>query len=124
MRKETKAERAAWSAYFGEKVATPSKYGNEWAGKYQSKHEAEVATNLAALEKCGKIKNLREQVPITLVEGNGKLRPIRYIADFLWITPDGQQHIGDAKTEGTKTAVYRLKKKMLKLLLNLEIEEL
>ena len=32
---ETKAERAAWSAYFGEKVATPSKYGNEWAGKYQ-----------------------------------------------------------------------------------------
>jgi len=122
MRKETKAERKAWSEHFGLETTEPSKYLNERAGKYASKHEAEVAANLAALERGGKIKNVQEQVGFTLVEGNGRLRPIRYVCDFTWITPDGKLHIGDAK--GAKTAIYRMKKKMMTLLLGLEIEEL
>jgi Protein of unknown function (DUF1064) len=123
MRRETKQERAAWSAYFGDEVKEPSKYGNEKTGKYASKHEAEVAANLTALERAGKITNLQEQVGFTLVEGNGKIRPIRYVADFVWKSPDGEKHVGDAKGF-SKNRVWIMKKKMMKLLLGLEVEEL
>lgn len=123
MRKESKAERAAWSKHFGDAVAGPSKYGNEKAGKYDSGHEAEVAGKLAALERCGQIKALKEQVSFTLVEGVGRIRPIRYIADFTWIGMDGKLNIGDAKG-WNKDKVYRLKKKLMKLMLGLDIQEL
>lgn len=121
MRRETKAERAAWSKHFGDAVAGPSKYGNEKAGKYASKYEAEVAGKLAALERMGKIKDLQEQVRIVLVPGNGRLRPIVYVADFIYYEPNGVKHVVDAK--GFKTATYRLKKRMAALLLNVIIEE-
>jgi Protein of unknown function (DUF1064) len=122
MRKESKSERAAWSAYFGDEVKEPSKYGNEKTGKYASKHEAEVAANLAALERAGKITNLQEQVGFTLVEGNGKIRPIRYVADFTFYE-NGKYRILDAKGF-SKNRVWLMKKKMMKLLLGLEVEEL
>lgn len=120
MRKETKAERAAWSKHFGDAVAGPSKYSNEKAGKYASKYEAEVAGKLAALERMGKIKDLQEQVRIVLVPGNGRLRPIVYVADFVYFE-NGVKRIVDAK--GYKTAIYRLKKRMAALLLGVIIEE-
>jgi hypothetical protein len=121
MRRETKAERAAWSKHFGDAVAGPSKYGNEKAGKYDSKYEAEVAGKLAALERCGKIKDLQEQVRIVLVPGNGRLRPIIYVADFTYFDLENVKHILDAK--GYKTQIYRLKKRMAALLLGVIIEE-
>lgn len=121
MRRETKAERAAWSKHFGDAVAGPSKYGNEKAGKYDSKHEAETAGKLAALERMGKIKNLKEQVRIVLVPGNGRLRPIVYVADFTYFDLEDVLHVLDAK--GFKTQVYRLKKRMAALLLDVIIEE-
>lgn len=121
MRRESKAERAAWSKHFGDEVAGPSKYGNEKEGKYHSKYEAEVAGKLAALEHMGKITNLKEQVRIVLVPGNGRLRPIIYVADFTYLDLDGGLHVLDAK--GFKTAIYRLKKRMAALLLDVTIEE-
>jgi Protein of unknown function (DUF1064) len=123
MRRETKAERSAWTEHVeGLQVVRP-KYGNVRAGKYASKHEAEVAANLAALERGNLIENLREQVSFTLVEGRGKLRPIRYVADFTYVDDLGVMHICDAKGYA-KNPVYRLKKKLLKLLHGLDIEEL
>src|ERR1700760_2675167 len=110
MRRETASERQAWTQHIeGGEVSKPNKYGAVRAGKYASKHEADVAMKLAALERAGKIKNLREQVSFTLVEGNGRIRPIRYIADFVWDDADGVQRIGDAKGF-SKNPVWRLKR--------------
>lgn len=121
MRRETKAERAAWSEYFGDKVAQASKYSSEKQGKYASKHEAKVAADLQALSDRRIIQDLKEQVRFVLVPGDGKLRPIVYVADFTW-RENGAQVVGDAK--GFKTPVYRLKKRMMKLLLGIDVREL
>lgn len=105
------------------KLPTPSKYHAVRTGKYASKKEARVAGELSMLERSGKILDLREQVPFTLVEGRNGIRGIKYIADFTWVDADsGLPHIGDAK--GMKTPVYELKKKMLYLLCGLTVEEL
>jgi len=120
MRRESKSEREAWTAHIEGREERVSKYGNE-RGKYASKREAEHATKLWALESRGLIRDLREQVRITLVPSNGKLRAITYVADFEYYDLNGKRHIVDAK--GFKTQVYRLKKKMAQLLLGLEIEE-
>jgi hypothetical protein len=73
------------------------------------------------LEVAGKITDLRLQVPLhCLVNG---LLVCDYIADFAWLE-NGVQHVGDAKSEGTRTAVYRLKKKLVFACLDVQIEEL
>jgi hypothetical protein len=121
MKRETAAERAAWTAHVeGGAAEKPSKYGNRKTNGYASMREAEIAAKLQALERCGDISQLREQVPFVLVAGQGKIRPVKYIADFTYIDADGF-HVLDAK--GCKTPVYRLKKKLMLLLLSLEIEE-
>jgi hypothetical protein len=103
------------------KPDAPSKYHNERAGKYASRHEADVATKLNALASCGKILELREQVRIVLVEGKPGIPAVTYIADFTYFDLDGKYHVLDAK--GFKTQVYRLKKRLAALLLGIEIEE-
>jgi hypothetical protein len=122
MRRETKSEREQWTAFCeGRETAKESKYHNEREGKYASKHEAQVAGDLAALARAGKILDLQEQVRIVLVPGDGKLRPIVYIADFTYLDREGKRHVLDAK--GFKTAIYRLKKRMAALLLGITIED-
>lgn len=116
------SDREVWTAFIEGRRPKQNKYGNRRTRAFASDHEAEVAGNLAALEKAGKITKLKYQVPFVLVYGDGKTRPIKYVADFTYFDEDGDFHIGDAK--GAKTAVYRLKKKMMWLLLDLEIEEL
>lgn len=101
----------------------PSKYKAVRTGKYASKKEARVAAELALLARSGKILDLKEQVPFTLIEGRNGVRGIKYVADFTWVDADtGFPHIGDAK--GIKTPVYELKKKMMYLLCGLTVEEL
>jgi hypothetical protein len=114
------SQRAAWTAFVQGSHLKTNKYGNERGKRYASKYEAEIAMKLWALESRGIITELREQVSFTLVEGNGKIRPIRYVADFVYVQ-DGKRHIVDAK--GCKTPVYRLKRKMAVLLHGIEIEE-
>ena len=124
MRRETKAEREAWSKHFGDQAASYNKYGvapKEERGKYASKHEATVAGNLAALERGGKIKDLQEQVRVVLVPKNGKLRSIVWVADFVYTDPNGDKHYLDAK--GVKTTIYRLKKTLAGHMLGITIEE-
>ena len=121
MRRETKAEREAWTRYVDGGEAKVNKYSAERAGHYASKHEAEAACKYAALSRAGIITELEEQARITLVPGDGKLRPVVYVADFRYRDRDGNLHIVDAK--GFKTPVYRLKKRLAALLLNLQIEE-
>lgn len=99
-----------------------NKYGNERTKRYASKYQAEIAGRLYAMQTCGIIHDLREEVPIQLVPGQGKIRPITYRADFTWRDKEKNLHVGDAK--GCKTPIYRLKRKLAALLLGIEIEEL
>lgn len=116
-----KAERDAWTNHIlGLPAKKPPKYHNDNSSGYASEHEKDVATKLYALASCGKIWDLRQQDPIILVPGTEKVRGIVYIADFTYRDQDGY-HVLDAK--GFKTAVYKVKKKLALLLLNIEIEE-
>ena len=120
--RERRGEREAWTAFVEGRETKPApKYGNDRTREFASRYEADVATNLAALERAGQIRELRFQVPMILVEGNGKIRPIKYIADFTYIDLDGRKHWIDAK--GCKTPMYRLKRKLAILLHGIEIEE-
>ena len=130
MRRESKAERAAWTEFVtGQKTCAGdrgSKFGNKrvfFNGKwYPSQLEANWAAKLQPLAERGQIKHYQEQKRITLVPGDGKLRPIIFVADFYWVDLDGTPHVADAK--GFKHPVYRLKKRLAALLLRVEIEEL
>lgn len=121
--RERRGEREAWTAFVeGTAPANPTnKYGAVKKNGYASKREAAHAIVLAALERQGSIRCLREQHAIVLVPGDGKLRPIRYIADFTYIDEHNKFHVVDCK--GFKTPVYRLKKRMAALLLGITIEE-
>ena len=122
------SQRAAWTAFVeGKEPAPVSKYGNrrvEFNGKmYDSVREAGWAANFQALRDRGLITDYKEQYRIVLIPGDGKLRPIIYVADFTFEeTMTGRKRVMDAK--GFKTPVYRLKKRMAALLLGIEIEEL
>lgn len=98
-----------------------SKYGAVRTNGYASKREADVAAGLWALERAGKIRDLKEQVPFVLVEGRAGVKGITYIADFTYIDNEIPV-VADAK--GFKNPVYKLKKKMMFLLCGLTIEEL
>lgn len=102
-----------------------SKYKNEktqrtYGGKvyaFDSKKEAERFDELVLLLKAGKIEKLALQVPFTLQEGftnadGQKVRPIKYIADFVYLEHGliDKWIVEDVK--GFKTSEYRLKKKL------------
>jgi hypothetical protein len=75
---------------------------------YDSRKEADRAWELDQMLKAGIITGYRRQVPYTLPGG------IVYKADFVVIYPDGHEEIEDVKGgEATKTAVYRMKKKLM-----------
>jgi hypothetical protein len=121
-------DREAWTAFVeGRAASNPpeSKYNNvrtEFNGRsYASVREARHAELLQVLERHNKITDLQYQVGFTLVEGNGRLRPIQYIADFVYKTPDGRTHVVDVKGYD-KNRVWRLKRKMMALMLGIEIE--
>ena len=124
MRRESKSEREAWTRYIDGGEAKVNKYSAERTGKYASRHEAEAASKYAALARAGIITELEEQVRIVLVPGDGKLRPVVYVADFRYRDDQGNLHVVDAKSSYTaKMPVYRLKKRLLKLLHGVDIEE-
>jgi hypothetical protein len=89
--------------------------------KFDSQHEASIYRELLLLQRQGMIRNLERQVPFKLeVEGClvGK-----YIADFRYICISSEEAITiDAK--GVKTPVYKLKKKLMKAIYNVDIIEM
>lgn len=96
---------------------------------FDSQKEARRYFELKLLEKKGEISQLQRQVPFELIPAEvgadtKKLRSIVYLADFVYLTEkDGvsQKHIEDVK--GVKTAVYRLKKRLMWHLYRINIEE-
>lgn len=81
---------------------------------FDSKKEAARYQELRLLEKAGEIHDLRLQVPFELqpkFRKNGKTwRAVTYVADFVYLTKEGEEVIEDVK--GMRTDVYRLKRKM------------
>jgi hypothetical protein len=106
-----------------------SKYGNEKVRvdglKFQSVREAKHYVALKAMERTGMIASLQMQVPYVLVPSvilNGRKKPdLKYYADFFYVDKEGI-HVVDVK--GAKTAVYRIKKHLMKYQYNIEIEEI
>ena len=99
-----------------------SKYGNrkvEINGmKFDSKHEAEEYLKLDARRRAGELAVILRQVPFDLPGG------IRYVADFVIVTADGEVQVIDAKSPITrKNRVYINKKKQLRELWHIDITE-
>lgn len=92
--------------------------------KFDSKKEARRYNELKLLEKAGIIKNLQRQVKFELQPSfkynNKTIRAINYIADFVY-KKNGELIVEDVK--GIRTDVYKLKKKMLLYIFNIEIKE-
>ena len=109
---------------------TMSKYRNrrtEMDGiMFDSMGEAARWAQLRLMERGGLITGLERQVPFVLVEGEKgpggrRMAPVRYVADFVYMTPDGRRHVEDFK--GVRTAVYRFKKRLMWHVHGIEIEE-
>lgn len=94
---------------------------------FDSVKESRRYTELKLLQRGGYIKNLQLQVPYVIIpsqrDKDGKVvdRAIKYYADFVYDTPEGEQVVEDAK--GVRTDVYRLKKKLLRYIHGITIKE-
>ncbi len=102
---------------------------------FQSQHEAARWAELLLLQKCRKIRNLQRQVTFRLDLPNPKapndqarnIDIAKYIADFVYEEDRGGgiwvQVVEDAKSEATKTDVYRIKKRLMLAIHGIEIKE-
>lgn len=106
-----------------------SKYNNTKYNGYDSKREAKRATELKLLEKAGVISHLQEQVVYELIPSqyrivNGKKkcveRAMKYIADFQYVE-NGETVVEDVK--GFRTEVYKMKKKLMLFIHDIQIKE-
>lgn len=93
-----------------------SKYHNRKEDGFDSRKEKGRYKELQLLQRAGEIKELQRQVRFHLLpnqykDGKCILRGTDYIADFTYRLRDGTFVVEDCK--GFRTAVYKLKKKML-----------
>lgn len=120
---EAAAKKAEIERAVRETGKKPRKYRNEPTLvdgiRFDSKHEAKVYQELTLRVKAGELKNVLLQVAF-LLPGN-----IKYVADFVTITPDMRiEGVYDAKSEATKkNRVYINKKKQMKACWGIEIKE-
>lgn len=106
------------------------KFKNEPTNGYASRREANVGAGLDILADRGKIFELKKQVRFLLIPAQkGKLRnekSVCYWADFTFLDAKvdaaPKLHVVDAK--GKRTPMYVLKRKLMKFIHNIEIEEL
>lgn len=101
-------------------MATRSKYSairTRLKGQtFDSRLEARRWLYLQDRQRRGHISNLRRQVRYQLLPGEklpdgSTLRPVTYVADFVYDHPDGHQTVEDAK--GVRTQVYKLKRHLM-----------
>ena len=99
---------------------------------FASKAEARRYGELRLLERSGALQGLEVQ-PVFLLWANsfplGSAESVsvpvgQYIADFRYYTPDGELVIEDVKSKPTRTAVYRLKKRIVEVQYGITIREI
>lgn len=96
-------------------VIKQSKYKNKKTNGFDSKKEAEYFEMLKIREKAGLVTAIQCQVTF-------QLSVCRYIADFVFLNLETKQwEVVDVK--GMKTAVYRMKNKMMLNELSIKICE-
>lgn len=110
-------------AFFVSPIPKKGKYSNvkckdAFGELYDSKKERTRGEELRYLENIGQIVNLERQVPYSIYINQQLI--CRYVADFVYIQ-GGKKVVEDVK--GVKTPIYRLKKKLLKATLGIEIKE-
>lgn len=89
--------------------------------RFDSKREAEMYQGLLLEQKAGKIRDLRRQVRYPLAV-NGVL-VCTYVADAVyWDNRLAREVVADAK--GVRTREYRIKRKLMLAIHNVEILEL
>lgn len=90
---------------------------------FDSKREAAHYQVLRLLQRAGQISDLRRQVKYDLIV-NG-IKVCSYIADCVYVdNRTGMTVVEDVKSAPTKTREYRLKKKLMKACLGIEIVEI
>lgn len=82
--------------------------------RFDSKKEAARYSDLKLLARAGEIRDL-------VLQPKFKLEDCTYVADFEYVTKEGVRIVEDCK--GVKTAMYRLKKKMVKRVYGIDILE-
>lgn len=105
-----------------------NKYRNkktEYKGMvFDSKKEFLRYLVLEDKQNKGEIKNLKRQVPFILVPAfnlnKKRYREMKYIADYVY-EENGKQVVEDVK--GMRTDVYKLKKKLMAYIYQIEIKE-
>ena len=108
---------------------------------FDSRKEAKYYLYLKSLEKAGEICNLRRQVSYQVIPAVYREEVVQlktktktvsrclskaahYVADFVYILPNGEEVVVDVKSDITrKNAEYRLKKKMMLAFNGIEIQE-
>jgi len=95
---------------------------------FDSKKEANRYSELKYLYDTGLINCLELQKPFVLAPSvilNGRKKPpIRYVADFCYLTNEGEIIVEDVKSSFTKTLpVYRMKSHLMKSMHNIDITE-
>ena len=95
--------------------------------KFASKKEGSRYRQLKMLEEVGKIQNLTlqpsfELAPAVTLDGKKK-RSLTYVADFQYVE-NGLVVVEDVKSAFTSTLpVYRIKKHLMKAVLNIDVRE-
>lgn len=102
-----------------------TKFGNKKTSidgfKFDSQAEARRYRELRVFEFAGVIRNL-EMHPVFAIKVNGK-HVCKYYADFAyWDNKGGKRIVEDVK--GVRTAVYKLKKKMVEAMYSITITEI
>lgn len=97
--------------------------------RFDSRKEARRYGELTALQKAGKIRELKLQPQFTLQEAfttpEGKrIRAIIYRADFSYLDEAGRLHVEDVKSPATRTREYLMKAKMLREKYGITVEEI
>lgn len=96
------------------------------AGKFDSKLEFKRYLYLKDLQEKGLISDLVRQVPYTLIpsqkDHTGKVifREIRYVADFVYRLPTGEQIVED--TKGIVLDVFKIKQKLMYYFFGIEVK--
>ena len=92
---------------------------------FDSRREAKRWEELKLLERAGEIQDLRRQVKFELIPSqkvNGKVaeRACTYVADFVY-TENGETVVEDSK--GFRTDTYKIKRKLMLYVHNVQIRE-
>ena len=88
---------------------------------FDSKAEAARWQELQLLERAGEITELERQVEYELIPKQKGERAVKYIADFRYVDHDGKTVVED--TKGVRTPVYILKRKLMKYVHGITIQE-